>query len=50
MCDKCVEFDRKIERCRRLGTLTTDKLVLDGMQALVASYLAEKQALHPDPL
>jgi hypothetical protein len=47
MCEKCVELDAKIERCQRLLALVTDKPAVDGMEALLKSYLALKLSLHP---
>ena len=48
MCEKCVELDEQIERCRRLIAMVTDKLSIDGISALLETYLAEKLKLHPE--
>jgi len=49
MCETCVDFDEKIDRCRRLLSLVTDKLTIDGIAGLLKRYEAEKAALHPGP-
>jgi hypothetical protein len=46
MCEKCVELDVKIERCRRLATMTMDERTLTGISVLLVQYRTEKDALH----
>jgi hypothetical protein len=48
VCEKCAALDEKIARCERLRTLVTDRLTIDGIEALVRRYLAEKLSLHPE--
>lgn len=48
MCEKCVELDLKIERCRRLLALSTDQMTVDGISRLLEGYAAEKHGWHPD--
>lgn len=48
MCEKCVELDDKIEHCRKLSSWVIDKATLDAIDALIASYQAEKAGLHPE--
>ena len=47
MCEKCAELDFRIDRCRRLIAVATDQIAIEGIDALVKSYMAEKAALHP---
>ena len=47
MCDKCVEFDGKIEHYQRLASRITDQATLDGIGELIERMKAEKAALHP---
>ena len=46
MCDKCVEIDEKIERCRRLVALITDQLTNERLGELIADLLARKVSFH----
>jgi hypothetical protein len=48
MCDKCVEFDGKIDHYRFLASRLTDELTLDGIKQLIERLQAEKAALHPE--
>jgi hypothetical protein len=47
MCDKCIELDAKIERCRELATWIDDRLTLEAFKQLSDQLQAEKAALHP---
>jgi hypothetical protein len=48
MCDKCAEFDKKIESYWKLGAAISDRLALDGIKAAVEDLQAQKAALHPE--
>jgi hypothetical protein len=48
MCEKCKELDLKIEHFRSLSSVVTDRMTLDGIDALIAKCEAEKKTLHPD--
>jgi hypothetical protein len=48
MCDKCVEFDKKIEHYRLLAFRLTDQPSLDGIKELIERMQAQKAALHPE--
>jgi hypothetical protein len=48
MCSKCDELHGKIEHYRRLSQLLTDKRTLEGLEALIEKYEADKKALHPE--
>ena len=49
MCGKCVEIDDRIEHYRQISRWVNDKLTLEGIEILIAKYLADKEALHPVP-
>jgi hypothetical protein len=49
MCDKCVEFDKKIEHYERIRSAINDQLTVDRIKVLVAEMRVEKAALpHPN--
>jgi hypothetical protein len=48
MCDKCVEFDKTIERYRRILLSIGDQVTIDRTKELIAELLARKAALHPE--
>jgi hypothetical protein len=48
MCWKCEEIDKVILHYRTLGTRVTDRLTLEGLQQLIETLEAEKQALHQE--
>ena len=48
MCDKCVELDKKIERCRRLLSWVSDQTTTDRMNALIEELQTQKVELHPE--
>jgi len=48
MCDKCVELDKKIERCRRLLSWVPDQITTDRMNALIEELQTQKVELHPE--
>jgi len=48
MCEKCVEFDEKIEDYRRLSSRITDQATLNGIKELIERMQAQKAALHPE--
>jgi hypothetical protein len=48
MCDRCVEFDRKIAHYQRLASRFTDQTLLDGIRELIKRAEVEKAALHPE--
>jgi hypothetical protein len=48
MCDKCIEFDKKLERYRRLVSSITDQLTIERINKLIKDTAAEKAQLHPD--
>ena len=47
MCERCVEFDAKIERYNRIAGYLTDQLTIERIKMLVNELAAEKAALHP---
>jgi beta-phosphoglucomutase-like phosphatase (HAD superfamily) len=47
MCEKCAEFDSKIEHYQRIASHTTDQPMLDGIKELIERMQAQKLALHP---
>lgn len=49
MCGKCVEIDDRIEHYRQISRWVNDKLTLEGIEILIAKYMADKEALHPVP-
>ncbi|MGH6741562.1 MAG: hypothetical protein ACREDY_21480 [Bradyrhizobium sp.] len=49
MCGKCVELDLRIEHYREISRWVNDKLTLEGIEILIAKYLADKEAFHPLP-
>jgi hypothetical protein len=48
MCEKCVEFDEKIEHYRRLSRLITDQKTIEQLELFIEKWRAEKAALHPE--
>ena len=48
MCDKCVELDKKIERCRRLSSSLGDQVTIDRIKALIEELQTQKVELHPE--
>jgi hypothetical protein len=48
MCDKCVELDKKIERCRRLSSSLADQVTIDRIKALIEDLQTQKVELHPE--
>jgi hypothetical protein len=48
MCEKCAEFDNKIEHYQRLASSITDTRTIDGINELIEKMKAEKAALHPE--
>jgi hypothetical protein len=46
MCDKCVEFDKKIDHYARLGSFMTDPKTIEGINKLIDDMKAEKVRLH----
>ena len=48
MCEKCIEFDRRIAHYTRLSTKVLDQLALDGITKLLADLQGKKRELHPD--
>ena len=48
MCDKCIQFDKKIEHYERLAGGITDELTLERLRELVREMKAQKVALHPE--
>jgi hypothetical protein len=47
MCDKCVEFDKKIEHYERIAVSITDQLTIDRIKMLIEELRARKAGLHP---
>ena len=47
MCEKCVELDGKIERCRDIALRMTDEAMIRGIKVLIERAKAQKAALHP---
>ena len=50
MCEKCIEFDRRIAHYTQLSTKVADQKALDGIANLVAELQDKKRELHPDTL
>jgi hypothetical protein len=48
MCDKCIEFDKKIACYRQVVERVLDAQLAEGVARLVAEAEAEKGALHPE--
>jgi hypothetical protein len=48
MCDKCIEFDKKLEQYRRIASSITDQLTIDRLNKLIKDTVAERVKLHPD--
>jgi hypothetical protein len=48
MCDKCVELDKRIERCRRLSSSLADQITIDRIKALIQELQTQKVELHPE--
>jgi hypothetical protein len=48
MCDKCVELDEKIERCRRLLSWVADQITTDRINALIEELQTQRAKLHPE--
>jgi hypothetical protein len=48
MCSKCDELDRRIEHYQRLSRMLLDQRVIEGLEALIEKYKADKKALHPE--
>jgi hypothetical protein len=48
MCEKCVELDERIERCRRVSSWVGDQLTIDRIKALIEELHDQKAALHPE--
>lgn len=48
MCAKCDEIDAKITRYKRVAGQVNDRVLNDGLAALIEKLLAEKAVLHPE--
>jgi hypothetical protein len=48
MCEKCVEFNGKIEQCERLAASVGDDLTIDRMKGLIEEMKIQKAELHPE--
>jgi hypothetical protein len=48
MCDKCIEFDKKLVQYRRIASSITDQLTIDRINRLIRDTVAERAKLHPD--
>ena len=48
MCSKCDELDGKIEHYQGLSRMLLDQRVIEGLEALIEKYKADKKALHPE--
>ena len=49
MCEKCVQYDDKIARYRRLSLGINDRQTLDGIAVLIAQATDAKALIHPSP-
>jgi hypothetical protein len=49
MCEKCVQYDDKIARYRRLSLGINDRQTLDGIAVLIAQPTDAKAVVHPFP-
>jgi hypothetical protein len=48
MCEKCIEYDKKLERYRRIASSIRDELTIERINKAIADAVAEKAKLHPD--
>jgi hypothetical protein len=48
MCDKCIEFDGKIEHYQILASRIDDQATLAGIKGLIEGMETQKVALHPE--
>jgi hypothetical protein len=48
MCDKCIEFDKRIDHYRRLVFGVQDQMMQEGAAKLIAELEAKKADLHPE--
>lgn len=48
MCDKCFDFDKAIERYRRVITFIADQITVKEASELLAAALHQKALLHPE--
>jgi hypothetical protein len=46
MCDRCIEFDRKIAHYERLASAISDQLTVDRIKMLIENLQAQKESLH----
>lgn len=49
MRDKCIQYDDKIARYRRLSFQINDRQTLDGIAVLIAEATDAKALIHPSP-
>ena len=47
MCEKCIEYDKKLEQFQRVVSSINDQLTIDRLNQLIKTTLAEKAKLHP---
>jgi hypothetical protein len=48
MCDKCVEIDGKIAHYRKLTSVISDRLTIEGIADRIKEMEAQKAQLHPE--
>jgi hypothetical protein len=49
MCEKCIQYEDKIARYRRLSLGINDRQTLDGIAVLIAQATDAKALIHPSP-
>lgn len=48
MCEKCIQFENKIERYREMACRVNDAIATTGIAELVADLVAKKAELHSE--
>ena len=48
MCDKCVEFERKIEHYERIRLSIADQVTVERIKELVKKLTDEKAKIHSE--
>ena len=48
MCDKCDEYDKRIEHYSRILLSIGDQITVERIMELIADLRAQKAALHPE--
>jgi hypothetical protein len=48
MCEKCAEFDKKIEHYGQMLLSIGDQITVERIEALITDLQAQKATLHPE--